>query len=95
MNALFSAKKDTEFPAHVQNDIPRYVGALEKHLARRETGPFVLGESISYADLLVFQIVHDEGFDCIKDAPTLKRLVNAVQARPNVANYFKSNRYHG
>jgi len=55
----------------------------------------VLGERISYTGLLVFQIIHDEGFDCIEDAPTLKCLVDAVQAKPDIASYFKSDHHHG
>lgn len=82
-------------PAHRASDLPRYLSALETHILRRSKGPFVLGERITYADILIFQILHDEGFEVVQDSPALKRLVDAVKARPNVAKYLQSERYYG
>ena len=51
------------------------------------------------ADFVLFQIYHDErelGGPITelleKEAPTLKKLVEAVEARPRIAEYFKSDR---
>lgn len=49
------------------------------------------------ADFVLYQIYHDErelGGPVTslleKEAPTLKKLVEAVEARPRIAEYFKS-----
>jgi glutathione S-transferase len=77
--------------------------ALNKHLetsAFSKGGKgFVLGDRITYADLVIYQIAHDElkdgGWEGLKDYPSLKKLVDAVEARPNVKAFLKSDRYLG
>lgn len=60
---------------------------------------FVLGDRITYADLVIYQICHDElkgdGWKVLNDYPRLKKLVDAVEARPNVKKFLESKRYLG
>lgn len=80
-----------------------YVKGVEGQLAsspHAKGGPFVLGTRITYADFVIYQIYHDEREVGGKieellatSAPRLKALVDAVAAEPNVAAYFKSDRY--
>lgn len=78
-----------------------YVRAIEKHLASSpyQNGPFILGSELTYADLVIFQIYHDERevggkinelLDTV--APKLKALVAAVAERPRIKAYFASDR---
>ena len=55
---------------------------------------------MTYADLVLFQVLHDEnltqeGRKGLKDYPRLAKLVEAVEARPNVKAFFQSDRYLG
>ncbi len=61
------------------------------------SGPYTLGATITYADFVLYQIYHDEreigGID-LTDAPHLKALVQAMEARPNIKAYMASDRYY-
>lgn len=77
-----------------------YIKGVEGHLATNPLslgGPYTLGKTITYADFVLYQIYHDEreigGID-LSTAPHLKALVEAMEARPNIAAYFKSDRYY-
>lgn len=63
-------------------------------------GPYVTGKDITYADLVLYQICHDEGLtqegrNGLKGYPKLVELVDAVEARPNVKAFLQSDRYLG
>lgn len=88
---------------HVANARPLFLGGLEKHLATNSlsaAGPFVIGNEFTYADMVIYQISHDEGLtadNCagLKDYPRLQALCQGVEKRPNVAAFRKSERYLG
>lgn len=81
----------------------RYLDALETQLRGNKLyagGPFVLGNRLTYADMVIYQICHDEGLT--KDAqrglskhPGLGQLVDALESRPNIKAFLQSNRYRG
>lgn len=60
----------------------------------------MLSDRISYADLVVYQVIHDEGLTKdgragLKDYHRLKQLVDGVEARPGVKAFLGSERYKG
>ena len=77
--------------------------AIEHHLsvsAGSAAGPFVLGIAITYADLVVYQICHDERLTveaCVglSEFSRLKTLCQVVEQRPNVKRFLQSARYLG
>ena len=81
----------------------RYLTALETQLKGNKLsneGPFVLGDMFTYADMVIYQVCHDESLT--KDSqqglhkhPRLKQLVNALESRPNIKAFLHSNRYKG
>lgn len=63
-------------------------------------GPFVIGSRITYADLAVYQILHDEelvhhGKNGLEGYPRLAKLTAAVEERPGVKAFLESSRYRG
>ena len=63
-------------------------------------GPFVLGKELSYADMVIYQICHDEDltkgdYEGLKEYPRLHKMVEALEARPNIRSFLKSDRYLG
>jgi glutathione S-transferase len=67
-------------------------------LSRR--GPYIIGNEVTYADLVLFQLLHDEnliqdGRKGLKEYPRLTALVDAVQNRSNVKKFFESSAYLG
>ncbi|KAI9819281.1 MAG: hypothetical protein M1827_007438 [Pycnora praestabilis] len=101
--AFFSDNKDETYPKHQKTDRNRYLKALETHLKSHDlsrSGAYVLGDKISYADLVIYQICHDEnltqnGREGLKDYPRLTKLVDQVESRPNIKAFLKSDRYLG
>ena len=77
--------------------------AVERHLKYSEVakkGDYVCGETFTYADMVLYQILHDEqlvqeGCAGLKKYPRLKKLVGAVEKRPNVEAFLQSPRYRG
>ena len=103
IQAFFSPNKDETYPKHQNGDRANFLKALETHLKSNELstrGPFVIGKEITYADMVIYQICHDEnliqdGRKGLKDYPRLAQLVDAVEARPNVKAFLQSDRYLG
>lgn len=60
----FSANQKEDYARHCEQSRPRYLQALERHLSENgfaRQGPFVAGKKFTYADLVLFQVLHDEG----------------------------------
>ena len=92
------------YPEHCKTTRPRFMQALETHLKTHDlskSGPYITGKNITYADMVLYQILHDEnltqeGRKGIKnDYPRLTQLVDAVESRPNVKAFLESDRYRG
>lgn len=103
IQAALGPNKDTEYPKHCDGFRKDVLKALEKHLDSNELskdGKFVLADRITYADLVLYQVLHDEGLT--KDGrkgldghPRLKNLVDAVEDRPGVKSFLQGERYLG
>ncbi|KAM0789245.1 hypothetical protein ACM66B_000088 [Microbotryomycetes sp. NB124-2] len=83
--------------------MPRAVRGLEKLLSTSvysNNGPYVLGGDISYADLDLWQMWHDSReVGPVKElvaneCPTLQKLLDAVESRPQLKAYWSSDRYY-
>ncbi len=80
--------------------LPKYLGWLESILAgNAASGPWLVGDAASYADLSVFQMI--EGLShafpkamtrLMPDYPRLAGVADAVRARPGIAAYLQSDR---
>ncbi|KAL2065414.1 hypothetical protein VTL71DRAFT_3084 [Oculimacula yallundae] len=103
ITAFFSDNQKEDYPKHQQGDRARYLKAIETHLKGSDIssrGPFVAGKEITYADLVLFQVLHDEnliqdGRKGLQEFPRLVQLVDAVQSRPNIKKFFSSDAYLG
>ena len=103
VQAFFADNKDETYPEHQKTVRPRVLKALETHLKTHElskSGPYITGKNITYADLVLYQICHDEGLTQgerkgLKDYPRLVALVDGVEERPNIKAFLQSDRYLG
>lgn len=104
VDAFLSPNKDVDYPKHCAGKRVQYLKGLDRLIAEGQPspGPFVVGRDITYADLVIYQIAHDEGLSKDGGAPLkqegytrLAQLVAAVEARPRVAAFLKSDRYKG
>lgn len=103
MRAFFSPNKDEDYAEHQRTDRKRYLNSMETHLKAHhlsQQGPYVIGNEITYADMVLYQIMHDEsltqdGRAGLKEYPRLTKLVDAVEARPNIKAFLGSDRYKG
>ncbi|KAL9120240.1 MAG: hypothetical protein Q9187_003206 [Circinaria calcarea] len=104
VQAVFAPTSPDHYANHQKTDRNRFLQAFETHLTSRDhefsQGPYVIGKNITYADLVIYQICHDEeltqnGRQGLKEYPRLKKLVDAVEARPNVKAFLESDRYLG
>jgi glutathione S-transferase len=103
VNAFFSPDKETAYPKYCETNRVRYMTALEGHLSSSDyaaKGPFVLGDRITYADFVIYQVLHDDGLtkegnEVLAGYPKLKDLVQVMEARPNIEAFLRSDRYLG
>ena len=103
VQAFFADNKEETYPEHQRTVRPRFLKALETHLKTYElskSGPYILGNNITYADMVLYQVCHDEGLTQgekkgLKDYPRLAGLVDAVEERPNIKAFLQSDRYLG
>lgn len=78
-----------------KEDIPRYVGALDKQVKANGKGPFFLGEKVSIADLVIQQSFNSmtSGFfdyvdtTILDEYTSLKGIVQAVNDLPAVQKW--------
>lgn len=98
-----SPNKDTDYPKHCDTTRVNFLKALQAHLSSHPSstsGPYVIGKSITYADLVIYQVCHDEqltqdGRAGLKEYPRLAKLVDAVEGRENIKKFLQSEEYKG
>ena len=98
---MLSPNQQETYPKHKGSDRRRFLEGLEAHLTNNElskVGPFVLGQTFTYADIVLYQIAHDEnltqeGGEGLQQYVRLRRLVKAVEERPNIKEFLASDRY--
>lgn len=103
VNAFFSDNEKEDYAKHCQGERVRFLTAIETHLKSSDLasrGPYVIGQEFTYADIALFQLLHDEnliqdGRKGLKEYPRLVQLVDAVQSRPNIKKFFDSDSYLG
>jgi glutathione S-transferase len=99
-SALYFEDQKTEAKARAeafrQQRIPKYLGYFERLLGERK---WLAGESLSYADLSLFQVVRGLQYAfpnamaaMAERLPRVLALADRVAARPNVAGYLASPR---
>ena len=101
--AFFHPNQREVYPKHKEGDRKRFLEGLQAHLtsnALSKAGPFALGQVFTYADIVLYQIAHDEGLvgeggEGLQQYPRLRQLVNAVEERPNIKAFLASDRYRG
>ena len=101
--AFFSPNKDETYPEHQRTKQRENLQAVEKHLTSSpisSQGDYVIGKTFTYADMVLYQLLHDEnlvqdGRSGLKDYPRLTKLVDALEARPNIKAFLQSERYRG
>ena len=103
VDAFLSPNKDETYPEHQRTTQRENLQAVERHLTSSpisSQGDYVLGNTFTYADLALYQLLHDEslvqdGRSGLKDYPRLTKLVDAVEERPNIKAFLQSDRYRG
>lgn len=103
LKAFFSDNQAADYQKHIEGNRKKYINAIETHLKRSDLsrrGPFVIGNEISYADLVLYQVLHDEnlvqdGRKGLQGYQRLVKLVDAVEARPNIKKFLNSADYLG
>jgi len=85
--------------AFVDERLPKYLGWLERVLARNAQGGWLVGRACTYADLSAFQVVAGLRYAFPNaltrvacDVPRLVALHERVAARPRIAAYLASER---
>ncbi|KAL3475777.1 glutathione S-transferase [Aspergillus californicus] len=71
--------------------VPDYYNVIAQYYADRP-GPYLLGEKITYADFAVYQSIDNErrtGTLPAELPESLVKLQEAIEARPNIAEYLK------
>lgn len=86
--------------AFIKERIPKFLGYFEQVLRQNPDGSaHIVGASLSYVDLSLFQIVEGLNYafpkamrDYRNKYPALAGVHDAVEVRPNIARYLKSDR---
>ncbi|KAF5543169.1 glutathione S-transferase [Fusarium napiforme] len=95
-----SKKKSQYF---IKERLPKYFKYMQRVLDAKTSGegPWLYGDSLTYADLVLFQAVDGTKFAFPKSTEALKKsgeydgvfkLYDAVKERPNISNYLQSDR---
>ncbi|WZH47914.1 glutathione S-transferase [Fusarium acuminatum] len=95
-----SKKKSKYF---IKDRLPKYFTYMQRVLDAKTSGegPWLYGDSLTYADLVLFQAVDGTKFAFPKSTEALKqsgkydgvfKLYDAVKERPNISKYLQSDR---
>jgi glutathione S-transferase len=76
---------------YIEKNHPHYVKACQDYL-QLCNGPYLLGEQISYADILMYGAIYDEtpALCKIKEGTPLHRFYRVVGEQPNIKAYIKN-----
>jgi len=98
--SLFKEGKNKEAKEQGEKDLLTFINKafpkLEKVIKMNENSKFIVGSSLTYADVLVAALAHayDEGLPgCLDKYPGLKGVRDHVIQLPSVAEYLKSDLY--
>lgn len=99
IDAFFSDDKQ-DYEKHKSGTRAHYLSAIEQSLKGSDVaskGPYITGTEFTYADVVLFQIVHDENLldGGLKDYPRIAQVAEAVRSRPNVKKFLASDSYLG
>lgn len=86
--------------AFINERVPKFLDYFERVLQQNPDGPaHIVGASLSYVDLSLFQIVEGLNYafpkamkNYQKKYPAIAAVHDAVEVRPNIARYLKSDR---
>ncbi|KAL5359461.1 hypothetical protein BJX96DRAFT_148492 [Aspergillus floccosus] len=81
-------------PEYKNDVVPNYHRLLAKYYSDRE-GPYLLGDRITYTDFAVYQSIDNDRRTGTLPATlpdSLVALENAIESRPNIAEYIKTNK---
>ncbi|KAF2120496.1 glutathione S-transferase-like protein [Lophiotrema nucula] len=103
IQAFFSPNKDTTYPEHCKTCRPDFLKAINTHLMNNDlsqSGPFIIGDTFTNADIVLYQILHDENLvqeerKGLVEYERLRTLVDGVEGREGVRNFLGSERYLG
>ena len=103
VNAFFNENKEETYPKHQQTARKGFLEAFQKHLTSHELskqGPYVIGKTFTYADMVIYQVLHDEsltqdGMKGLQEYPRLRQLAEEVEGRSNIKAFKESDRYLG
>ncbi|CAH0031867.1 unnamed protein product [Clonostachys rhizophaga] len=72
---------------------PKYVDLIAQYYSDTK-GPYLLGDKITYVDFAIYQSIdNDKRVGAFANLPqSLLNLVEAIEARPNIAAYLKENK---
>jgi glutathione S-transferase len=80
----------------IDERLPKFLDYFET-VIRKSKGPYLLGKTLSYADLSLFQVVEGLRYAfpnamarCEKDRPRVIKLRDRVAERPRIAAYLNS-----
>lgn len=82
---------------------PNFLKAVNMHLESSDCsskGPFICGDTFTYADMVLYQICHDEnlvqdGRKGLSAYLRLRKLVDGVEGRERIKAFLESERYLG
>jgi glutathione S-transferase len=102
IGAYYEDQKDAakaRAEAFRKHRIPKYLGWFERLLAARGDDAWLMGDTITYADLSLFQVVEGLSYAfprasarATRKTPQLMALADRVRVRPNIAAYLASPR---
>ncbi|KAG2206992.1 hypothetical protein INT47_008461 [Mucor saturninus] len=85
-NAFFGTEEKKEHHKNVVT--PGYVDLFEKSYAKH-SGPYILGEKITYPDFLIYHLLDDDlALNRLDGSPNLQKFVEAFEQRPNIKKYL-------
>jgi glutathione S-transferase len=88
------ANLDGATPEYKNDFVPKYYRLVGKYYSDRE-GPYLLGDRITYTDFAIYQSIdNDRRTGTLPPTlpDSLVALENAIEARPNIAEYIKASK---
>ncbi|RKP27085.1 glutathione S-transferase [Syncephalis pseudoplumigaleata] len=67
---------------------PRLLAGIDRFLARRKGGPYLLGDTPSYADFMLLAVLLDDKPPALEGYPHLKAFSEAMRQRPGIVRYL-------
>lgn len=93
-NFITYAYRNGDADTYLKKQAPLALKTMEDILSDSTSGPYILGDYISYTDFLLYHALEEDGTEITSENyPHIHQFIQAMENRPNLKKYLATDRH--